>query len=86
MAAALETLKRDAFDLLLVGMRFDESRALGELMDQYHLSRNTVRQAIEILVHDGFVYQDHGKGNYSIGPLLNIQYRLDTFVEHREFI
>lgn len=57
-----------------------------ELMDKYHLSRNTVRQGIEILVRDGFVYQDHGKGNYSIGPFLNIQYRIDTFVEHSEFL
>ncbi|GAP14520.1 transcriptional regulator [Longilinea arvoryzae] len=57
-----------------------------ELMDRYHLSRNTVRQAIDLLVHDGFVYQDHGKGNYSIGPFLNIQYRIDTFVEHSEFL
>lgn len=57
-----------------------------ELMELYHLSRNTVRQAIDILVKDGFVYQDHGKGNYSIGPFLNIQYRIDTFVEHNEFL
>jgi CheY-like chemotaxis protein len=36
MDAALETLKRDdAFDLLLVGMRFDESRAL-EFVERIH--------------------------------------------------
>ncbi len=34
-SAALETLKRDAFDLLLVGMRFDESRAL-EFVERIH--------------------------------------------------
>ncbi|TAK86971.1 MAG: hypothetical protein EPO20_05825 [Betaproteobacteria bacterium] len=34
-SAALETLKRDAFDLLLVGMRFDESRA-PEFVERIH--------------------------------------------------
>lgn len=34
-ADALESLRRDAFDLLLIGMRFDESRAL-EFLQRIH--------------------------------------------------
>ena len=56
------------------------------LMESYRLSRNTVRQAINVLVNEGIVYQDHGRGNFTIGSELNIQYQIDILVEHNEFL
>lgn len=35
-----------------------------ELMDQYHVSRITVRKALDELVAEGYVYKIHGKGSY----------------------
>lgn len=35
-----------------------------ELMDRYHVSRITVRKALDELVAEGYVYKIHGKGSY----------------------
>jgi GntR family transcriptional regulator of arabinose operon len=35
-----------------------------ELVKQYQVSRSSVRQAIDLLVHDGLVEKVHGKGNF----------------------
>jgi len=34
------------------------------LIDQYSVSRTTVRKAVQKLAHEGFVYTVHGKGTY----------------------
>jgi GntR family transcriptional regulator len=68
---------------ILAGEKLPSER---NLMKFYRLSRNTVRQAIDLLVQEGLVYQDHGRGNFTIGTGLNIQYRIDTFIEHNEFL
>lgn len=68
---------------ILPGVKLPSER---ELMHTFQVSRNTVRQAVDVLVQEGLVYQDHGRGNYTIGTGLNIQYRIDTFVEHSEFL
>lgn len=35
-----------------------------ELCTQYDISRATVRQAIQVLERDGYIYKKHGKGTY----------------------
>jgi len=30
----------------------------------YHVSRPTIRQAIDLLIHEGFLYREHGKGTF----------------------
>jgi len=30
----------------------------------YHVSRPTIRQAIELLIHEGYLYREHGKGTF----------------------
>lgn len=57
-----------------------------ELMHTYHLSRNTVRQAINVLADEGLVFQNHGRGNYIVGAGFNIRYKINTFVEHNELL
>jgi len=68
---------------IMLGQKLPSER---DLMLQFSVSRNTVRQAVDLMVQEGLVYQDHGRGNYTIGTGLNIQYRIDTFVEHNEFL
>jgi GntR family transcriptional regulator len=41
-----------------------------QLEDQYNLSRPTIRQAIELLVRQGFLYRVHGKGTFVSPPKL----------------
>ncbi|MGF7057995.1 GntR family transcriptional regulator [Brassicibacter mesophilus] len=38
-----------------------------ELMEQYGLSRTTVRKAIDVLVNEGYLYKVQGKGTYVKG-------------------
>jgi GntR family transcriptional regulator len=35
-----------------------------QLEQLYGVSRPTIRQAIELLIHDGFLYREHGKGTF----------------------
>ncbi len=34
------------------------------LEEQYRISRPTVRQAVELLIHQGFLYREHGRGTF----------------------
>jgi GntR family transcriptional regulator len=35
-----------------------------ELEQQYRISRPTIRQAIELLIREGYLYREHGKGTF----------------------
>ena len=39
-----------------------------ELIDRYHVSRVTVRQAMDLLVKDGLVYRRPGLGTFVAAP------------------
>jgi len=41
-----------------------------QLEEQYNLSRPTIRQAIELLVRQGFLYRMHGRGTFVSPPKL----------------
>lgn len=43
-----------------------------ELMSIYDISRNTVRDAIDVLVQDGLVERDHGRGTFVAHPQLQL--------------
>jgi GntR family transcriptional regulator len=41
-----------------------------ELIEIYEVSRNTVRQVLDILVKDGFIYRQRGRGSFVAHPTL----------------
>ena len=41
-----------------------------ELTETYQVSRNTIRQVLDILVNDGLIYRQRGKGTYISHPTL----------------
>jgi GntR family transcriptional regulator len=41
-----------------------------ELVASYQVSRNTVRQVLDILVNEGYIYRQRGKGTYIAHPTL----------------
>ena len=57
-----------------------------ELMQRYGLSRNTVRQALDMLVNEGLVLRSHGTGTYISNQANNFHYMLDTFFENRDVL
>ncbi len=53
-----------------------------ELMSLHDISRNTVRDAIDVLVQDGLVVRDHGRGTFVAQPQLKLGLtRLTSFSE-----
>ena len=46
-----------------------------ELIEQFHVSRNTVRQALAELVNEGLVYKKHGSGSFFSGKTREIENR-----------
>ena len=47
--------------------RFEEHQAIPserQLEKIYSVSRTTIRQAIDLLVHQGFLYREHGRGTF----------------------
>jgi GntR family transcriptional regulator len=57
-----------------------------ELMQQHNLSRNTVRQTMDILAKEGLVVRDHGHGTY-VSQLSNqFEYMLETFYENWDLL
>lgn len=53
-----------------------------ELMSTYEISRNTVRDAIDVLVQEGLVERDHGRGTFVALPKLKLGLtRMTSFSE-----
>jgi len=57
-----------------------------ELVQLYHVSRNTIRQGLKMLNHEGLAISNHGSGTYVANMSDMINSRLDIFVEHSQFI
>jgi DNA-binding GntR family transcriptional regulator len=57
-----------------------------DLMAEYQVSRNTVRQAIESLAKDGLVVRQHGYGTYVSGFSQKFHYKLDAFYENTDLL
>lgn len=55
-----DEIKRDLFKLSYG----DQIPSESELMEQYQVSRGTVRQAVSVLVNSGYLYKMLGKGTY----------------------
>lgn len=57
-----------------------------ELMKQYRLSRNTIRQAISQLNNEGITFSNHGAGTFvtKVGEM--IRSRIDVFAEHNHLL
>lgn len=57
-----------------------------ELMRTYDLSRNTVRQALEMLAKEGLVVRDHGHGTFVSKLVHKFEYMLETFFENWDLL
>ena len=57
-----------------------------DLMAEYQVSRNTVRQAIESLTKAGLVMRQHGYGTYVSGLSQGFHYKLDAFYENIDLL
>lgn len=81
-------LKNDLLDQIKSGIwkEKDQIPTELELMDSYHLGRDTVRKAVAILVQEGYLIKRRGKGTFvaktqfSIGfePLISLRYALQV--------
>lgn len=57
-----------------------------DLMADFQLSRNTVRQAMDLLEREGLIIRSHGHGTY-VSQLSNrFEYKLDTFFENWDLL
>ena len=53
-----------------------------ELMDTYQVSRNTVRDVMDMLVNEGLIYRKQGKGSFIAEPSLEqMLIRIVSFTE-----
>ncbi|MCE1252292.1 MAG: GntR family transcriptional regulator [Anaerolineae bacterium] len=57
-----------------------------ELMNTYDLSRNTVRQALDLLAREGLIVREHGHGTYVSNLSNSFHYMMDTFYENRDLL
>ncbi len=57
-----------------------------ELMQQYQISRNTVRQALGLLEREGLIQRTLGSGTRVSTFSNSFQYHLDTFYENRDLL
>ena len=57
-----------------------------DLMQAYHLSRNTVRQAMGILESEGLIVRDQGHGTFVSNLTNTFHYMLDTFIENYDLL
>ncbi|BES65175.1 GntR family transcriptional regulator [Gottschalkiaceae bacterium SANA] len=81
-------LKNDLLDQIKSGIwqEKDQIPTELELMELYHLGRDTVRKAVSILVQEGYLIKRRGKGTFvaktqfSIGfePLISLRYALQV--------
>ncbi|MCK4727089.1 MAG: GntR family transcriptional regulator, partial [Anaerolineales bacterium] len=53
-----------------------------ELIDSYQVSRNTVRQVLDMLVNEGLIYRQRGRGSFVAHPTLEqTMTRIVSFTE-----
>ena len=64
----------------------DQMPSERDLIQRYCLSRNTVRQALDILANEGLVVRSHGHGTFVSGLGEHFSYMLDTFFENRDLL
>ena len=64
----------------------DQMPSERELMQRYDISRNTVRQALDMLANEGLIVRNHGHGTYISHQARNFHYMLDTFIENRDIL
>src|SRR5208283_3483903 len=57
-----------------------------ELMQHYTLSRNTVRQALDVLDKEGLIVRDQGHGTYVSNLSNTFHYMLDRFLENPDLL
>jgi GntR family transcriptional regulator len=57
-----------------------------ELMQQHKVSRNTVRQTMDILAKEGLIVRDHGHGTYVSRLSNQFEYMLETFYENWDLL
>jgi GntR family transcriptional regulator len=57
-----------------------------ELMRTHNLSRNTVRQALDMLAKEGLVVRDHGHGTFVSKLVHKFEYMLETFYENWDLL
>jgi len=57
-----------------------------ELMQQFQISRNTVRQALDLLDREGLIKRTLGSGTRVSSFPSTFQYHLDTFYENRDLL